>query len=163
MNLIKAEAYLLVAAIQEHMMKIMMMLLAFLAPIQGIMFTVAVCILTDTITGIWKAKKIGEKITSRALSRIISKMFLYQGTIILVFMVDKFILNEIFTKIFGLDLILTKFVALILASVELFSADENYRKVKTYGLWYAFKKLVARGKEVKQELKDFDLDDFKNK
>jgi hypothetical protein len=39
--------------------------------------------------------------------------------------------------------------------------DENYRAVRTYGLWYAFKKLVGRARDVKGELKDFDLDDLK--
>lgn len=139
------------------------MLLAFLAPIQGILLTVAFCILTDTVIGIWKAKKLNEKVTSRGLSRIISKMFLYQGTIILIYMVDKFIFGDILIKVFSIELLLTKVVALILASIELFSADENYRAVKKYGLWHAFKRLVARGKDVKSELKEFDLDDFTNK
>jgi len=159
---IKFQANCLVAALEKYMTKIMMMLAAFLAPIQGIMITVAICILADTLTGIWKAKKLKEKITSRALSRIISKMFLYQATIITFFLVDKYIFGDILMKIFSVELLLTKVVALILASVELFSADENYRAVKKYGLWHAFKRLVARGKDVKEELKDFDLDQFKN-
>ena len=161
MNELKFQFACLVAALQEHMLKIIVMLAAFLAPIQGIMITVALCILTDTITGIWKVKKLGQKVTSRGLSKIISKMFLYQGTIILIYMVDKFIFGDILIKVFSIELLLTKVVALILASIELFSADENYRAVKKYGLWHAFKRLVARSKDVKSELKDFNLDDFK--
>lgn len=158
---IKFEASCLVAAIQEHMTKILMMLMALFAPIQGIMLTVGTLIICDTIIGLWKARKLGEKITSRGLSKIISKMFLYEGTIILFFLIDKFILGDILFKFFSIEWLLTKLVALVLASIEVFSMDENYRAVKKYGLWHAFKRLVARGKDIKAELKDFDLNDFK--
>jgi hypothetical protein len=145
------------------MTKILAMLMAFFAPIQGIMFTVGFLIICDTIIGIWKAKKLGEKITSRGLSKIISKMFLYEGTIIMFFLIDKFILGDILFRLISIEWLLTKVVALVLASIEIFSIDENYRAVKKYGLWHAFKRLVARSKDVKAELKDFDLNDFTNK
>ncbi len=156
------EATCLMLALQEHYMKIMAILSALFAPIQGIMVTVGLLILADTIMGVWKAKKLKEKITSRGLSKIISKMFLYEGTIILFFLIDKFILGDILFKFFSIDWLLTKVVALVLASIEIFSIDENYRAVKKYGLWHAFKRLVARGKDIKSELKDFDLNDFTN-
>lgn len=158
---IKFEASCLVAAINDNMTKILMMLMTLFAPIQGIMLTVGLLIIADTITGIWKSRKLGEKITSRGLSKIISKMFLYEGTIILFFLIDKFILGDILFKFFSIEWLLTKVVALVLASIEVFSMDENYRAVKKYGLWHAFKRLVARGKDIKAELKDFDLNDFK--
>jgi hypothetical protein len=41
-----------------------------------------------------------------------------------------------------------------------FSMDENYRAVKKYGLWHAFKQLVGRAKDVRDELDDFDLNKF---
>lgn len=159
---IKFEAGCLVAAIQEHMTKILMMLMTLFAPIHGIMLTVGTLIICDTIIGLWKARKLGEKITSRGLSKIISKMFLYEGTIIMFFLIDKFILGDILFKFFSIEWLLTKLVALVLASIEVFSIDENYRAVKKYGLWHAFKRLVARGKDIKTELKDFDLDKFSN-
>ena len=162
MTEIKYQATCLSAALNEHMTKIIMMLMAFFAPIQGIMFTVGFLIIMDTIFGIWKAKKLGEKITSRGLSKIISKMFLYEGTIIMFFLIDKFILGDILFRFFSIEWLLTKLVALVLASIEVFSIDENYRAVKKYGLWHAFKRLVARSKDVKEELKDFDLDKFSN-
>ena len=159
---IKFEAACLVNAINDHMTKIIAMLMAFFAPIQGIMFTVGFLIICDTIFGIWKAKRLNEKITSRGLSKIISKMFLYEGTIIMFFLIDKFILGDILFRLVSIEWLLTKVVALVLASIEIFSIDENYRAVKKYGLWHAFKRLVARGKDVKAELKDFDLNDFTN-
>ena len=147
-------------ALQENSMKLLAVLSTLFAPIQGIMFTVGFLIIADTIVGVWKAKKLGEKITSRGLSRIISKMFLYEGTIIMFFLIDKYILGDILFRFFSIEWLLTKVVALVLASIEVFSIDENYRAVKQFGLWHAFKRLVARGKDIKSELKDFDLNDF---
>jgi len=160
-HLIQEQALCLQKALENHMTKIILGLMAFLAPIQGILITVGVLILSDTIIGIWKARKLKETISSRKLSQIISKMFLYEGTIILFFMIDKFMLGDILQQFFAVEFLLTKVVALVLASIEVFSMDENYRAVRTYGLWHAFKKLVGRAKDVKDELKDFDIDNLK--
>ena len=157
----KTELTCLLTTLNNKIHHFSAMLLAFFAPIHGIMFTVALLIIADTIFGIWKARKFKEKITSRGLSRIISKMFLYQGAIIGVFLIDKFILGDILFRLLSIELLLTKAVALVLASVEVFSIDESYRAVKKYGIWDAAKRLVARTKVVKEELKDFDLNDFK--
>jgi multisubunit Na+/H+ antiporter MnhG subunit len=160
-QLIQEQAICLQKALENHMTKIILGLMAFLAPIQGILITVGVLILADTIIGLWKARKLKEKISSRKLSQIISKMFLYEGTIILFFMIDKFILGDILQQFFAVEFLLTKVVALVLASIEVFSMDENYRAVRKYGLWHAFKKLVGRARDVKEELKDFDIDNLK--
>lgn len=158
---LQEQAVCLQKALDNHMTKIILGLMAFLAPIQGILITVGVLILADTILGVWKAKKLKEKISSRKLSQIISKMFLYEGTIVLFFMIDKYILGDILQQFFAVEYLLTKVVALVLASIEVFSMDENYRAVRTYGLWHAFKKLVGRARDVKSELKDFDIDNLK--
>lgn len=158
---LQEQAECLQKALDNHMTKIVLALMAFLAPIQGILITVGILILADTCLGVWKARKLKEKISSRKLSQIISKMFLYEGTIVLFFMIDKYILGDILQHFFAVEFLLTKVVALVLASIEVFSMDENYRAVRTYGLWYAFKKLVGRARDVKSELKDFDLDDLK--
>ena len=158
---LQEQAVCLQKALDNHMTKIVLALIAFLAPIQGILITVGVLILADTILGVWKARKLKEKISSRKLSQIISKMFLYEGTIVLFFMIDKFILGDILQQFFAVEYLLTKVVALVLASIEVFSMDENYRAVRTYGLWHAFKKLVGRARDVKGELKDFDIDNLK--
>ena len=141
----------LTLALQNSANRIMMVVAAFLAPIQGIMITVGVCILADTIMGVWKAKKLKETITSRKLSQIISKMFLYQATIVLIFAVDKFILDGIIQQFFTVPLLATKVVALTLISIELFSIDENFKAVKNKGFWDYFKELTARAKDIKNQ------------
>lgn len=141
----------LTIALQSSAHRIMIVIAAFLAPIYGIMLTVGVCILADTIMGVWKAKKLKEKITSRKLSQIISKMFLYQATVMLIYAVDKFILDGIIQQFFTVPLLATKMVALTLISIELFSIDENFRAVKKKGFWDYFKELSARAKQIKDE------------
>jgi len=82
---------------------------------------------------------------------------LYQITLILFYLIDKFILNAIMLKFFSVPLMLTKIVALILISIELMSLNENVIAVKGLNLWEAMRSLFARAKEIKtnlNELKD---------
>jgi hypothetical protein len=114
------------------------------------MIGVLICI--DTITGIWKAKKLGEKITSRKLSSIISKLALYEVTVIMFFLIDRFILNDIMLTFFSVPFMLTKIVALVLSSIEVMSINENYKVVKGIDLWSALKNLLARSAEIKNDI-----------
>jgi hypothetical protein len=139
------------AALKSSTTRLLMIISAFLAPIHGIMITVGICIIADTIMGIWKAKKLKQTVTSRKLSQIISKMFLYQMTVILIYCVDKFILDQIIQQFFTVPLFATKIVALTLISIELFSIDENFKAVKKKGFWDYFKDLTARAKDIKDQ------------
>jgi len=113
---------------------------------------IGVLISIDTITGIWKAKKIGDKITSRKLSSIISKLALYEVTVIMFFLIDRFILNDIMLTFFSVPFMLTKIVALVLSSIEVMSINENYKVVKGIDLWQSMKLLFARAKDIKEDL-----------
>lgn len=137
---------------QANWVKLMAMLWAFLMPISGLLFLVGFVIMLDTVTGIWKSYKNKVKITSRGLSAIISKMLLYEVTVVLFYMIDTFILNNIILQFFSVDLLLTKVLALILVSIEVMSINENYKAVKGLDLWQAMKNLFARAKEIKKEV-----------
>jgi hypothetical protein len=113
---------------------------------------IGVLISIDTITGIWKAKKIGEKITSRKLSAIISKLALYEVTVIMFFLIDQFILNDIILIFFSVPFMLTKIVALVLSSIEVMSINESYKQVYHLDLWQSMKLLFARAKDIKEDL-----------
>jgi len=121
-------------------------------PISGILIMIGVLISIDTITGIWKAKKLGDKITSRKLSSIISKLALYEVTVIMFFLIDRFILNDIILTFFSIPFMLTKIVALVLSSIEVMSINENYKVVKGIDLWQSMKLLFARAKDIKEDL-----------
>lgn len=157
---IKSEWILLSTNIQTHFFQLLGVLAMLFAPISGILMTIAICITADTIIGIWKARKLKQPITSRKLSQIISKLLLYEGALLLFYLIDVYMLGDILIQFFSIPYLLTKVVGLILVSVEIFSIDENYRAVKQYGLWHAFKRLVGRAKEIKDEIEEFDLNKF---
>jgi hypothetical protein len=139
---------------QANWFKLLGILSAFLMPISGLLFLVGFVIVLDTITGVWKSYKNKVKITSRGLSAIISKMLLYEVTVIMFYMIDKFILNSIILQFFSVELLLTKVLALILVSIEVMSINENYKAVKGLDLWQAMKNLFARAKDIKKEVNE---------
>jgi len=148
----KSQLSILLATMQANWLKLTATIGAFLMPISGLLFLVGFVIVLDTITGVWKSVKNKVKITSRGLSAIISKMLLYEVTVILFYMIDKFILNNIILQFFSVDLLLTKILALILVSIEVMSINENYKAVKGLDLWQAMKNLFARAKDIKKEV-----------
>ncbi len=148
----KAQLSLLLISIQSELLTLISICFAFFLPISGILIMIGVLICIDTITGIWKAKKIGEKITSRKLSAIISKLALYEITVIMFFLIDKFILNDIMLTFFSVPFMLTKIVALVLSSIEVMSINESIKQVKGVDLWQSGKELFARAKEIKEDL-----------
>ena len=148
----KAQLSLLLISIQSELLTLISICFAFFLPISGILIMIGVLIVIDTITGIWKANKIGEKITSRKLSSIISKLALYEVTVIMFFLIDQFILNEIVLTFFSVPFMLTKIVALVLSSIEVMSINENYKVVKGIDLWQSMKLLFARAKDIKEDL-----------
>ena len=154
----KSQLSILLATMQANWLKLTATIGAFLMPISGLLFLVGFVIVLDTITGVWKSIKNKVKITSRGLSAIISKMLLYEVTVILFYMIDKFILNNIILQFFSVDLLLTKILALILVSIEVMSINENYKAVKGLDLWQAMKNLFSRAKEIKK-----DLDEIRHK
>ena len=148
----KAQLSLLLISIQSQLLTLISICFAFFLPISGILLMIGVLISIDTITGIWKAKKLGEKITSRKLSAIISKLALYEVTVIMFFLIDQFILNDIILTFFSVPFMLTKIVALVLSSIEVMSINESYKQVKQVDLWQSAKNLFARAKEIKDDL-----------
>ena len=148
----KTQLSILTASIQKSSLQLLTVISAFFLPITGILFLIAFAILVDTITGIWKAKKLKIKITSRGLSAVISKLLLYEIAVILFYLIDKFILNDIILTFFSVPLMLTKILALVLVSIEVMSINENYEAVRGINMWTAMKNLFSRAKEIKKDI-----------
>ena len=102
------------------------------------------------MNGDYKDVKI--KITSRGLSAVISKLLLYEIAVILFYLIDRFILNDIILTFFSVPLMLTKILSLVLVSIEVMSISENYKAVKGIDLWQAMKLLFARARDIKQDI-----------
>ena len=143
---------ILLASIKQYIIQLLTVIGAFFLPISGILFLIGFAIVIDTITGIWKAKKLKIAITSRRLSAIISKLMLYEVAVIGFYLIDYFILNDIILKFFSVPLMLTKILSLILCSIEVMSINENYKAVKGIDIWQGMKNLFARAKEIKTDI-----------
>jgi len=143
---------ILLASIKEYIIQLLTVIGAFFLPISGILFLIGFAIMLDTVTGIWKAKKLGIPVTSRKLSAIISKLMLYEVAVIGFYLIDYWILNDIILVFFSIPLMLTKILSLVLCSIEVISISENYKAVKGIDIWSAFKNLLQRSKEIKQDI-----------
>ena len=148
----KVQLAILLSSIQKYIIQLLAVVSAFFLPISGILFLIGFAILVDTITGIWKAKKLKIKITSRGLSAIVSKLFLYEMAVILTYLIDKFILNDILLQFFSVPLMLTKILSLVLCSIEVISINENIKAVKGIDLWASLNNLLQRSKEIKGDI-----------
>ena len=148
----KLQLFLLLYSIKNSALKLITIICSFFLPISGILGLLFALILADTATGIWKAKHLKEKITSRKLSTIISKLLLYELCVILFFLIDYFILNDIILTVFSVPLMLTKVLALVLASIEIMSISENWRIVKGVNLWQSAKLLFTRAIDIKNDI-----------
>lgn len=129
-----------------------------LAPIKFIMILVFMFILVDTIGGIWASNKLGIEITSRRLSKFISKLLVYQSVIILAYAIDVNLLGEFILLFLSVPLALTKVVGLGLVVNETYSLDESLKKVnKDKGLAFYFKQLLGVAKKIKSDVDDSGL------
>ena len=148
----KIQLTILLASIQKSMIKLLAVVGAFFLPISGILFLIGFAILVDTLTGLWKAKKLKIAITSRKLSAVISKLFLYELAVIGFYLIDFWILNDIIKQFFSVPLMLTKILSLVLVSIELMSINENYFSIRQISIWQGMKNLFSRAKEIKNDI-----------
>ena len=150
----KLQLMLLLANIRLASPKLLGIIGAFFLPISGILFLIGFAIFVDTLTGIWKSKKLNIPITSRKLSAIISKLFLYELAVIGFYLIDYWILNDIIMTFFSVPLMLTKILALTLVSIEVMSINENYISIRKISIWDSLRNLFLRAKEIKQDLNE---------
>lgn len=129
-------------------------IVAFLMPIIPLIIVVGLFIIADTFIGLWRSVKKDQKITSKRLSNIVSKMVLYQSAIILFFIMEKYILVDMVGYFIKIPWFITKVMACVLCSIELKSIDESVQEVLGVSIWDRFKLLLKRTTEVKEDIKD---------
>jgi len=155
----KTQVLLLLTKIKLNLSKLMAIIFSFFLPIVGILILIGAAVLLDTVTGIWKSRKLKQPITSRKLSAIMSKILLYEATVILFYLIDYFLVNEIMYSFFSIEMLVTKVLALTLVSIEVVSINENYKAIYGKDIWSALKNLFARAKEVTQDFKNIKKDE----
>lgn len=131
-------------------------LLLFFTPIQGLVITVGMIVLLDTFTGIFKSVKLRgwRSIRSRILSNIISKMLLYEMCIVLLFPIDKFLLNDLLIHVISVQFFATKLTCIVIILIEGTSIKENIEEALNIKIWQILRNAIKRAKEVKQDIDD---------
>lgn len=151
--MIHQQSLVLLMNIKASFFAIFGILLAFFAPIAGLVLTVGLLIFSDTILGMYRAHKLGEPITSRKMSRLVSKLVLYEASILLVFCVDHFLLGELVKVLTSVPNFVTKLAAIGLAGIELKSINESLQLLGI-NVWASIKSMLARTKEIKGAIED---------
>jgi hypothetical protein len=141
---------------RTFLLQLLAALLLFFAPIQELVMAVGLAIMLDTFTGIYKSVKLNgwKSIRSRKLSNIISKMVLYEVSIIILYPIDKFLLNELFLNILSVQFFSTKVACVLLILVELTSIKENIETALKINIWQVLKKAINRAKELKGDIEE---------
>ena len=131
-------------------------LLLFFTPIHGLVITVGMIVILDTFTGIFKSVKLRgwRSIRSRILSNIISKMLLYEICIILLFPIDKFLINELLMRLISINYFATKLTCIVIILIEGTSIKENIEEALNVSIWGLLKKILSRAKEIKHDIDD---------
>lgn len=138
---------------KTYLTYIMQALIVFFSPIKGIIILVALSTILDTCFGIWKAKKMGEKIDSKTFRHgFVPKVLSYVGATMLVYASDFFIINELTKTVVSVDFLFTKIISLVLMSIEVKSMDESFEKVKGYSFLNRIIEGIIKAKNIKKEL-----------
>ena len=133
-----------------------MIFTAFISPLLPLALIITLFIIIDTFVGRWYARQKGEIITSRK-TRIgfCRKTLFYFLVLICVYLIDKFIVNEITRNYIWFDWAFTKFFASILIWIEYTSIDEKIKWIKGKGLTdrimdfgKSLKKIIGFTKEI---------------
>ena len=96
-----------------------------LLPIKGLLILTFIMLLIDTIYAIYcSVKKNGLKSFKSALLRkgVSAKVFLYMGSIIIMYSIDTMIFGGV---LFGIKMLMAKSIAMVWVYVEFKSIDEN--------------------------------------
>jgi len=101
-------------------------------------------LLLDLITGIRKASINKQAITSLGLRKSLSKFLEYSIAILA---------SQVFTFIFKLDITLSYYVALFIATIELKSIFENISETTGINLWKVVRKLIPSISQLEEEKK----------
>jgi phage-related holin len=128
-------------------------ILAFFTPVAGIMIAIGAFIALDTLLGVMAAKKIGEKIKSRKLSKVVWKMLMYQAVTLSFFTMDVHIVGDLLGTLINTPYVLTKTVGVALIAIEFKSIDENIEKMTGTTLLKRLYDLIAKGKDIASKIK----------
>ena len=133
----------------NHLNSLFIAIIAVFAPLKESLLAIGFLITMDFIFGNIKALIKNQKITSRKWFNTASKVILYTGCVISVYILDQYILKS------GMNL--HKIIGIFLGLIELKSILENFEEITGINIWDKLVKIVKRGtSETKDILNDID-------
>jgi hypothetical protein len=108
-------------------------LFIFLTPAAPLLIMAGLAIGIDTVYGIYAAKKQG-RFTSKRATDVLGKLGLYQGVILLLYIMDYYILNSILISFIGIEFIATKILSILFCYLEAESVSETYKRLNGISL-----------------------------
>jgi hypothetical protein len=126
---------------------------AIFAPIHGLILLLTMLVGIDTIFAIYVAIKLRGRhaFKSNKLFNIVIKTFFYVGSLLILFLIDKFIFEG---SLFGISFLLAKASALFWCYVELKSVDETSMKLGNRSFWVILTEGIRKYHSVKKDLSD---------
>ncbi|WP_144336331.1 phage holin family protein [Flavobacterium daemonense] len=133
----------------------------FLTPIAGLLWLMMLFVLLDTSFGIYVSIKLEglKSFKSHKLFNIVVKLFFYLMTIIMSFLVNKYLLSE---TLFGIKFLIPKIVTALWTYIEIKSIDESSMKLGNKSVWVLLKEMIDRLKGIKSDLNEL-IDEKKEK
>jgi peptidoglycan biosynthesis protein MviN/MurJ (putative lipid II flippase) len=127
--------------------------LVFISPIKGLIYLISFAVVFDTIFAIYvsiKQKGINS-FRSTKLFNIVVKTFFYMGSIVFAYLLDCYIFEG---KIFDIPNLISKVITFVWVYIEVKSIDETSIKLGNKSLWFLFKELISKAKDVKNDIKE---------
>lgn len=138
--------------IVKILQSVVLSVFTFFSPVQGILIAVGIAIMADTITGIYKCKKLKQPIVSKRLRQVANKMAIYEAAVVLFWLMDHYLLSEFFKIWFSVDYFFTKIIALVLIFTEMVSIKENIEEAHAFSIIRMVRSLLKSGKEIKEDI-----------
>jgi len=129
--------------VRSNWLVLLALISAVFSPVTPILISVLLFIFLDTITGLIKAHYSKEPKNSNSMKRgLLPKLIVYTLCILIVFVADKYIVNQVVFNKFQIEFLITKIIACILIFIEIWSIDENFKAIFGYSLIDYFVKFV---------------------
>jgi len=125
----------------------------FLMPIQGLIFTMIIFLIADTVTGIYASIKLNgiKSFCSTKFFNLVVKSFFYLSTIIMAFFIDKYMFDS---HVMGVPLLWSKGMTAVWVYTEIKSIDETSMKLGNKSFWVILKEFIERLKGFKKDLNE---------
>jgi len=125
----------------------------FITPICGMLYLISFAVVLDTIFAIYVSIKLNglDSFKSTKLFNIVVKTFFYMSTILLAFLMDKYILEGVF---FGVPFLTSKTITFVWLYIEIKSLDETSIKYGNKSIWLTLKELIKKTKDLKKDINE---------